>query len=70
MKFTIFTLLVFAFVCLYTSKAGLVGVCPPPGEFGICLQECTSHFQCSGGQLCCYNGCGRTCTPPDAIYKR
>ena len=40
-------------------------ICPllPPDVAGICVEECSSDDDCSGGELCCSNGCGHTCVP-------
>ncbi|XP_078000283.1 uncharacterized protein LOC144452853 isoform X2 [Glandiceps talaboti] len=39
--------------------------CPAVSEdsFGICVEECSNDGDCTNGWICCYNGCGHTCTP-------
>ena len=29
----------------------------------ICVEECSSDDDCSGGELCCSNGCAHFCLP-------
>ena len=43
--------------------------CPnvEPGSAGICIHGCSSDSDCTNGQKCCSNGCGRTCTQPDLV---
>ena len=38
-------------------------MCPAPSgdSFGACIEACTSNSNCTAGQLCCSNGCGRQC---------
>ena len=47
----------------------LYPTCPnvQPGSVGICLQNCSSDSDCTNGQKCCSNGCGRACTQPDLV---
>ncbi|XP_070557411.1 balbiani ring protein 3-like [Ptychodera flava] len=43
------------------------GECPfagGGGDFGICVEECSSDGDCSGDEKCCSNGCGHTCVKP------
>ncbi|XP_078584280.1 uncharacterized protein LOC144866630 [Branchiostoma floridae x Branchiostoma japonicum] len=38
------------------------GQCPDvTGQVGICVEECSSDFDCPEEQICCSNGCGHTC---------
>ncbi|XP_033097889.1 low-density lipoprotein receptor-related protein 4-like [Anneissia japonica] len=37
------------------------GACPIPKGFGICVNVCTSDYDCTGSLKCCSNGCGRSC---------
>ncbi|XP_033634887.1 uncharacterized protein LOC117296122 isoform X3 [Asterias rubens] len=44
-----------------------LGECPfvePSSGFGICVEECNNDDGCSGGKICCSNGCGHTCMEP------
>ena len=41
-----------------------IGTCPVPEGAGICVELCTSDFDCDGNQKCCSNGCGHVCTAP------
>ena len=44
-----------------------LGECPfvePSSGFGICVEECNNDNGCSGGKICCSNGCGHTCMEP------
>ncbi|XP_064403941.1 kielin/chordin-like protein isoform X2 [Halichondria panicea] len=65
-----------------TDRANVTDMCgtnrPTPLEFlqcpipdsdviGTCVQSCRSHDNCTGGSLCCSNGCGRTCQVADSI---
>ncbi len=34
--------------------------CPSTGG-GICVLACQNNTDCSNGQICCSNGCGRVC---------
>mmetsp|Transcript_11963 Transcript_11963/g.31636 ORF Transcript_11963/g.31636 Transcript_11963/m.31636 type:complete len:172 (+) Transcript_11963:40-555(+) len=47
------------------------GVCPdvPTGALGTCIEECGGHADCTGGKLCCSNGCGHVCTEPVTSRK-
>ena len=47
----------------------LYPTCPnvQPGSVGICLQNCSSDSDCTNGQKCCSNGCGRACTQPTLV---
>ena len=31
---------------------------------GTCEERCTNDSDCSGGEVCCSNGCGHVCMPP------
>mmetsp|Transcript_70618 Transcript_70618/g.199378 ORF Transcript_70618/g.199378 Transcript_70618/m.199378 type:complete len:211 (+) Transcript_70618:49-681(+) len=42
------------------------GSCPTPTGTGICVQECDTDADCSGGKICCSNGCGHVCVVPTA----
>ena len=47
------------------------GSCPavPPGVGGICVQECSSDYDCAQWDYkCCSNGCGMTCQMPMSKY--
>ncbi len=44
-----------------TTSAPQGLVCPPPGFSGLCIEGCGSDADCQTGQLCCSNGCGRSC---------
>ena len=35
--------------------------CPKPGRFGLCAELCGVGGGCSGGKICCSNGCGHQC---------
>eukprot|EP01006_Ploeotia_vitrea_P033892 TRINITY_DN65657_c2_g1_i1.p1 TRINITY_DN65657_c2_g1~~TRINITY_DN65657_c2_g1_i1.p1 ORF type:complete len:173 (-),score=17.92 TRINITY_DN65657_c2_g1_i1:173-691(-) len=39
-------------------------VCPvlEADAVGACVEECTKDGDCTGGRVCCSNGCGHTCT--------
>ncbi|XP_035659413.1 uncharacterized protein ZC84.1-like [Branchiostoma floridae] len=38
------------------------GQCPDvTGQVGICVEACSSDFDCPNEQICCSNGCGHTC---------
>ena len=54
-----------AFIVLWAIATTTVSIeCPAPGEgFGACIEACSSDSDCSDGQLCCSNGCGRECMP-------
>merc|ERR1719334_1774768 len=45
-----------------TSDKGLYE-CPTisPDLYSICAELCSSHGDCPSAQLCCSNGCGRSC---------
>ena len=34
---------------------------------GTCVQSCMTNDNCTGGMLCCSNGCGQTCQVGDSI---
>ena len=54
-----------AFIVLWAIATIVTIECPAPGEgFGACIELCTSNSNCTGGQLCCSNGCGRQCMSP------
>mmetsp|Transcript_10543 Transcript_10543/g.23973 ORF Transcript_10543/g.23973 Transcript_10543/m.23973 type:complete len:257 (+) Transcript_10543:87-857(+) len=38
---------------------------PEPNSVGICVEACVGHADCEEGLLCCSNGCGHVCMPPD-----
>ena len=37
------------------------------GTLGLCTQQCVNDDSCEGDQICCSNGCGRSCTDPQRI---
>ena len=37
------------------------GNCPAPSGAGVCVEECSSDTECSGAEICCFNGCGHVC---------
>jgi len=40
-------------------------VCPDPSDaVGTCVNLCNNDSDCSGGQMCCSNGCGQICLEP------
>ena len=43
--------------------------CPVMGGdgFGACVISCSSDSDCTGGRLCCSNGCGQTCITPVTV---
>ncbi|XP_052057673.1 papilin-like isoform X2 [Mytilus californianus] len=45
------------------------GECPPltAGTGGICVEGCSSDYDCTGTQKCCSNGCGHTCQEPNIV---
>ena len=46
---------------------GLNGRCPAvfPGRVGHCAELCgVVGGRCSGGKICCFNGCGHQCMSP------
>ena len=47
----------------------LASVCPRISDDtgGVCVQACTNDDSCQGDQLCCSNGCGRSCVDPDRV---
>ncbi|XP_055078739.1 WAP four-disulfide core domain protein 2-like [Periophthalmus magnuspinnatus] len=40
------------------------GLCPSPGDFGICDHVCYADEDCEGDDKCCSNGCGQICQRP------
>ncbi|CAC5396232.1 unnamed protein product [Mytilus coruscus] len=55
-----------------TTRAGRgykAGECPPltAGTGGICVEGCSSDYDCTGTQKCCSNGCGHTCQEPNIV---
>ena len=47
----------------------LASVCPriSEGSIGLCVEACSNDDSCQGDQICCSNGCGRSCVDPDRI---
>jgi hypothetical protein len=47
-------------------QAGRPGSCSKIGSAvgSICIDECTSDYNCPIGEKCCNSGCGRICTKP------
>lgn len=39
-------------------------MCPPPPDFGTCVELCGKGNECEDGFMCCSNGCGHTCQKP------
>jgi hypothetical protein len=40
------------------------GSCPAVTTVGVCVENCNSNSSCTGGQKCCFNGCGHVCIDP------
>uniref|UniRef100_A0A3B3ZGN5 WAP domain-containing protein n=1 Tax=Periophthalmus magnuspinnatus TaxID=409849 RepID=A0A3B3ZGN5_9GOBI len=40
------------------------GLCPSPGDYGICDHACSSDQDCKGDDKCCPTTCGTICEPP------
>lgn len=38
------------------------GRCPVPTTPGPCITQCQNDAMCPNSQICCYNGCGFTCS--------
>ncbi|XP_070554198.1 balbiani ring protein 3-like isoform X2 [Ptychodera flava] len=36
------------------------------GEIGACQEVCSSDSDCEGDDICCSNGCGHVCVPPES----
>ncbi|XP_053408337.1 kielin/chordin-like protein isoform X2 [Mercenaria mercenaria] len=52
--------------CTRMACPGTPGRCPKPvgGVVGICVDSCSSDYDCPTGEKCCSNGCGQTCMKP------
>ncbi|XP_053380206.1 uncharacterized protein K04H4.2-like [Mercenaria mercenaria] len=55
--------------CCWNRPVSNKGTCPPSsGRAGICIFDpsvnCLSNRDCSGGQICCREGCGKVCKNP------
>ncbi len=52
------------FFCSPATPTVKPGVCPgvTQGQFGICVNQCTSDTDCPNTQKCCSNGCGTVCS--------
>jgi len=48
---------------LYYTVYCIAGGCPK-ATIGLCVEACSGDGDCSGDQICCFNGCGHTCTSP------
>ncbi|VDI22128.1 Hypothetical predicted protein [Mytilus galloprovincialis] len=50
------------------DTSGKQGTCPAVGNHtvGICVEECSGDYNCTGDQKCCSNGCGHVCMDPDS----
>ena len=46
-----------------------VGPCPSKPVIGSCDKQCEpgTKSKCTGGQICCFNGCGYECTNPGTL---
>uniref|UniRef100_A0A3B3ZGR4 WAP domain-containing protein n=1 Tax=Periophthalmus magnuspinnatus TaxID=409849 RepID=A0A3B3ZGR4_9GOBI len=55
-------------LCLLTVALAFVplktGLCPSPGDYGICDHACSSDQDCKGDDKCCPTTCGTICEPP------
>uniref|UniRef100_A0A3B3ZGS3 WAP domain-containing protein n=1 Tax=Periophthalmus magnuspinnatus TaxID=409849 RepID=A0A3B3ZGS3_9GOBI len=40
------------------------GLCPSPGDYGICAHVCYADDDCQGANKCCPTNCGTICEPP------
>lgn len=38
------------------------GRCPVPTTPGTCITQCQNDAMCPNNEICCYNGCGFTCS--------
>ena len=48
-----------------SSDVAKPGSCPAPQLKGAsCTVQCSTDDHCPGGEKCCSNGCGRTCSAP------
>ena len=62
-------------LCCYLLYFYITGVkpgyCPAvdADQVGICVNECTGDYDCSGTDKCCGNGCGNTCQRARSKYK-
>ena len=41
--------------------------CPKP-SVGVCAELCSVGSRCSGGKICCFNGCGHECMSPGKYW--
>ncbi|XP_060554606.1 kielin/chordin-like protein isoform X3 [Ruditapes philippinarum] len=53
-------------ICTLMACPGRPGSCSKIGSAvgSICIDECTSDYNCPVGEKCCNSGCGRICTKP------
>ena len=46
----------------YLRQADIPTMCPNTADLlGACVIECSNNSECRDGNICCSNGCGRTC---------
>ncbi|KAL0811857.1 hypothetical protein ABMA28_009283 [Loxostege sticticalis] len=52
-------------VVLMISSCEAAGSCPLPSKVYSCSPKCTQDYECTGGKVCCNNGCNaKSCTEP------